>query len=293
MRDRVSKDSLFSSADFAVASAFPLEGVPAVHPTLCDPRVGFLIPPSARPRLHALWYFFEHLLGLAGRVGADNADNSAPQALPSLIFLQLKLAWWRDALADIAQPDWSPPLGEPLLQAIATYWMPAYREAAARDWVALIDEVEILLCGDLLAQRLSAAESLGLHLFALSRIGGDCAGMQPAIDGASDNPSAGASQNATKIFVECAIPPNLAAGRVWGLLRSGLTIAALAPDMSIMLLTEALEKKLHGQRQTGLERGLYMLDLWAATAARAVQSCGKRQLGRESLILARVGLFGR
>lgn len=120
-----------------------------------DPRVMVAVPQSRRAAMAALW-------GLAARLTKLLIDAREP------LIGQIKLAWWRDMAAMIANDPGALPKGEPLLAELQTTW------AGQGGLDALVDAVEAMLLSEGDDERRVASESFGGHLFALS--GGDAAG---------------------------------------------------------------------------------------------------------------------
>ncbi|HET6525734.1 hypothetical protein [Sphingopyxis sp.] len=102
------------------------------------------------------------LWGLAARLTKLLLDAREP------LIGQIKLAWWRDMAAMIANAPAALPKGEPLLAELQASW------AGQGGLDALVDAAEAMLLAESDAERRGASESFGAHLFALS--GGTQAG---------------------------------------------------------------------------------------------------------------------
>lgn len=100
--------------------------VPMRAPSLLDPRVFSLVPPAQRAAMTSLWQLDSRLAAIV-RTDGDMAIR------------QIKLAWWRESLADL---DASKARGEPLLASLAVSGF------AANDLIALVDAWEIALFAD-------------------------------------------------------------------------------------------------------------------------------------------------
>lgn len=83
-----------------------------IAPTLLDPRLLLLVPAAQRPAIRGLWT-------LEGRLFAAVANRRED------MLAQIKLAWWRDRLAQLASDPGALPKGEPLLAKLAQHDWPA------------------------------------------------------------------------------------------------------------------------------------------------------------------------
>ena len=78
-------------------------------PTLLDPRVLVLVPVRDRAAMASLWRLEARLFELV-------AHHREP------MLAQIKLAWWRERLSQIAAHSRDLPRGEPLLADLAAHW---------------------------------------------------------------------------------------------------------------------------------------------------------------------------
>jgi phytoene synthase len=89
------------------------------------------VPGAARPALEALW-----------RLDAAFAAILATGTQP--LISQMRLAWWREALARL---DSAPPPAQPLLQALATHVLPKVSGAELAEmeegWLILVSEAPL------------------------------------------------------------------------------------------------------------------------------------------------------
>ncbi|MDO9370040.1 MAG: hypothetical protein Q7T68_15855 [Sphingopyxis sp.] len=120
-----------------------------------DPRVMVAVPHARRAAMAALW-------ALAARLTKLLIDAREP------LIGQIKLAWWRDMMAMLANDPAALPKGEPLLAELHETW------AGRSGLDALVDAAEAMLLAGTDEDRRAAAASFGMQLFALS--GGDVAG---------------------------------------------------------------------------------------------------------------------
>ncbi|WOF41890.1 hypothetical protein KNJ79_11605 [Sphingopyxis indica] len=127
----------------------------APYPDLRDPRVLVAVPPGRRAALTALW-------ALAERLTALLRDTTEP------LIGQIKLAWWRDMLALLANDPEALPKGEPLLAELQATW------GGQGGLDALVDAAEAMLLAEDAGR--DGAIGFGTALFALS--GGDGASGQ-------------------------------------------------------------------------------------------------------------------
>jgi len=78
-------------------------------PSLVDPRVMLMVPRGERAALAALWK-------LEARLFAVVAERR------EVMLAQIKLAWWRERLGQVAGDSVALPRGEPLLAELAQHW---------------------------------------------------------------------------------------------------------------------------------------------------------------------------
>jgi 15-cis-phytoene synthase len=78
-------------------------------PSLLDPRLMLLVPTDCRPAMAALWRLEARLFDVVVQRRED-------------MLAQLKLAWWRDRLVQLANDPVALPKGEPLLAELAPAW---------------------------------------------------------------------------------------------------------------------------------------------------------------------------
>jgi phytoene synthase len=90
----------------SLSAAAPPEWVP---PSLLDPRVILMVPRGERAALTALWKLEARLFGVV-------ALRREP------VLAQIKLAWWRERLDQVANAPDTLPKGEPLLAELALTW---------------------------------------------------------------------------------------------------------------------------------------------------------------------------
>ncbi|WP_168453031.1 hypothetical protein [Sphingopyxis microcysteis] len=125
-----------------------------LYPDARDPRIMVAVPRERRAAIAALWAFAERLTKLL-------ADAREP------LIGQIKLAWWRDMAAMLADDPAALPKGEPLLAELAASW--AGRGALD----TLVDAAEAMLVADDAAAHDAAARAFGGALFALSGVPAD------------------------------------------------------------------------------------------------------------------------
>lgn len=128
-----------------------LEPELTAYPDLRDPRVIVAVPRGSRAALAALWALAERLTKLLR------------EAREPLIG-QIKLAWWRDMMALIANDPAALPKGEPLLAELHAAW------AGQGGLEALVDAAEAMLLAEDEAGRQQAAVDFGEALFDLSAV---------------------------------------------------------------------------------------------------------------------------
>lgn len=119
-----------------------------LYPDLRDPRVMVAVPRAARAGLTALWALAERLTKLLH-------DAREP------LIGQIKLAWWRDMMALLANDPAALPKGEPLLAELQENWTGAPLDG-------LVDAAEAMLLADDDAARRDASTAFGAALFSLS-----------------------------------------------------------------------------------------------------------------------------
>lgn len=119
------------------------------YPDIRDPRVMVAVPRDRRARITALWALAERLTRLL-------RDAREP------LIGQIKLAWWRDMMALLAEDPAALPKGEPLLAELQSSW------AGQAGLAALVDAAEAMLLAEDAATRRDAATAFGEALFALS-----------------------------------------------------------------------------------------------------------------------------
>jgi 15-cis-phytoene synthase len=78
-------------------------------PSMLDPRVMLMVPTNGRAALSALWRLEARLFDIVVQRREE-------------MLAQLKLAWWRDRLGQLATEPASLPKGEPLLAELAATW---------------------------------------------------------------------------------------------------------------------------------------------------------------------------
>lgn len=122
---------------------------PSAYPDMRDPRVMVAVPRARRAAMAALW-------GLAARLTKLLIDTREP------LIGQIKLAWWRDMAAMIANDPAALPKGEPLIAELGASW------AGESGLDALVDAAEAMLLGESDAERRAASESFGGQLFVLA-----------------------------------------------------------------------------------------------------------------------------
>lgn len=185
-----------------------------------------------RPAVAALWALAERLTKLL-------QDAREP------LIGQIKLAWWRDMMAMLANDPAALPKGEPLLAELQATW------AGQGGLDTLVDAAEAMLLADDAVTRGDAAASFGDTLFALSG----------AVTGS---------------------------GARWGLLWGAMLQEG--EQEGRQLFAGARNRPAPPRVSFNGNRGLVMLDRWAATIA---AHDGERRWRGEGLLLLRIGLIGR
>lgn len=120
-----------------------------LYPDARDPRIMVAVPRERRAAIAALWAFGERLTKLL-------LDAREP------LIGQIKLAWWRDMAALLADEPDALPKGEPLLAELAASW------AGQSGLDTLADAAEAMLLAEDAAARHAAAMAFGGALFALA-----------------------------------------------------------------------------------------------------------------------------
>jgi phytoene synthase len=120
-----------------------------LYPDIRDPRVMVAVPRDARARVTALWTLAERLTKLLH-------DAREP------LIGQIKLAWWRDMMAMLADDPAALPKGEPLLAELQASW------AGRAGLAAPVDAAEAMLLAEDAGARRDAAVAYGEALFHLS-----------------------------------------------------------------------------------------------------------------------------
>ena len=80
-----------------------------IPPSLLDPRVMLMVPRGERAALTALWKLEARLFGVVAQ-------------RREVVLAQIKLAWWRERLEQVAVAPATLPKGEPLLAELAATW---------------------------------------------------------------------------------------------------------------------------------------------------------------------------
>ena len=126
--------------------------------SLLDPRVMLMVPRGERAELTALWKLEARLFGVVAQ-------------RREVVLAQIKLAWWRERLAQVAAEPAALPKGEPLLAELAMTWggRPTLAPLAdAYEAVMLAEEVDALaLAGMALADAVHTGQPWGLARAAL------------------------------------------------------------------------------------------------------------------------------
>ncbi|MDX2209596.1 MAG: hypothetical protein SFV20_04470 [Sphingopyxis sp.] len=123
-------------------------------PSLLDPRVMLMVPRGERAALSALWKLEARLFGVV----AERRE---------VVLAQIKLAWWRERLEQVATDPGALPKGEPLLAELAAVWG-SQRSLAplsdAYEAIMLADDGNALnAAGTKLAAAMQAGEAWGLE----------------------------------------------------------------------------------------------------------------------------------
>lgn len=127
----------------------PAPDLSAYLPMPRDQRILLCVSEDKRPKLLTLWDYMERLTKLLDDVREPMIG-------------QIKLAWWRDMMALMADDADAIPKGEPLLAEMKPYW----RGEAGLG--ALVNAAEALLLAEDDAARLAASQRFGDEIFMLS-----------------------------------------------------------------------------------------------------------------------------
>jgi 15-cis-phytoene synthase len=100
-----------------------------IPPTALDPRLMVMVPRLQREAVAALWHLDARLFGVVA--GASE-----------VMLAQIKLAWWRDRLVQVAGDAGGLPKGEPLLAELAAHW------AGRPSLVPMTDAYEAILLAE-------------------------------------------------------------------------------------------------------------------------------------------------
>ncbi len=87
----------------------PEHDATVINPTALDPRVMLMVPRGERGAATALWKLEARLFGVVAQ-------------RRELVLAQIKLAWWRERLYQVATDAGALPKGEPLLAELAAVW---------------------------------------------------------------------------------------------------------------------------------------------------------------------------
>lgn len=127
-------------------------------PSLLDPRVMVMVPRAERAALTALWKLEARLFGVVAQ-------------RREVVLAQIKLAWWRERLAQVADAPQALPKGEPLLAELAATWgrrASLAPIADAYEAIMLAEDGEALaLAGTGLAAAMQVGAAWGLSRAAL------------------------------------------------------------------------------------------------------------------------------
>lgn len=154
----------------------PAQAVPLIELSLLDPLIWPLVPEHARGAIAVLWRLDAHL-------GQMAVTGSEP------VLRQIRLAWWRDQLADLNGAMTSP---DPLLQDVATQLSGRLDPAKVADLAEAWSEQAIVESGN-------STGKTGNRLFDLSAM-----------------------------LIASADPVPMMAGRGWALVRDALSCNAAA-----------------------------------------------------------------
>lgn len=110
-------------------------------PSLLDPRVMLMVPRGERAALTALWRLEARLFGVVAQ-------------RRELVLAQIKLAWWRERLDQVADAPQTLPRGEPLLAELAATWR------GRSSLASLANAYEAIMLADDVAALAAAAQSL-------------------------------------------------------------------------------------------------------------------------------------
>ena len=124
-----------------------------IPPTALDPRVMVMVPREERAGLIALWKLEARLFGVVAQ-------------RRELVLAQIKLAWWRERLDQVAAAPETLPKGEPLLAELAEAWggrASLAPVAAAYEAIMLAEDgAELAAAGVELARAMGAGTPWGL-----------------------------------------------------------------------------------------------------------------------------------
>jgi 15-cis-phytoene synthase len=112
-----------------------------IVPTMADPRLLLMVPAEQRAAVDCLWRLEARLCGTILHRRED-------------MLAQIKLAWWRDRLVQLAEAPSQLPRGEPLLAELAQYW------AGNMGVSALVDGYEAAMFAATANEGRAAAEQL-------------------------------------------------------------------------------------------------------------------------------------
>jgi 15-cis-phytoene synthase len=130
----------------------------APSPSLLDPRVMLMVPRGERAALTSLWNLEARLFGVVAH-------------RREVVLAQIKLAWWRERLAQVADDPQALPKGEPLLAELTAAWhgrAPLVPVADAYEAIMLAEDGDALaLAGMALAAAMQAGPAWGLARAAL------------------------------------------------------------------------------------------------------------------------------
>lgn len=113
-----------------------------ISPSLLDPRAMLMVPRGERAAQTVLWKLEARLFGVVAQ-------------RRELVLAQIKLAWWRDRLVQVAAAPDALPKGEPLLAELAATW------AARAPLVSVAEAYEAIMLAEDSAQLADAGSALG------------------------------------------------------------------------------------------------------------------------------------
>lgn len=126
---------------------------PLALPSLRDPRLLAFVPMPDRAATLALWSLVERL----GEIAVSAREP---------LLAQIKLAWWRDRLIELASGGAAMPVGEPLLAELGQHC------AGQAGLVEAVDAAERIAVSDGEVARCAAVADFGATAFALAGAGG-------------------------------------------------------------------------------------------------------------------------